>query len=138
MMSNDTTFLVIDDQAIIRSAVKSQLREIGFSGKIFTADDGQKGFEELQKLTDTDDNIEFIICDIVMPNMNGLEFLKLIRSEEKYKNVPVLMLTAESEIKIVMDAILAGASNYLVKPWSNEDLSEKIGLCWKKHNPKGK
>ncbi|MCB9063187.1 MAG: response regulator [Halobacteriovoraceae bacterium] len=130
MMSKQATFLIIDDQHVVRNAVKSQLKEIGFTGEFHTAEDGKLGLEYLQ----SNKKIDFIICDIVMPNMSGLELLKEVRQIQEYKDTPFLMLTAESEIKIVMDAIVAGASNYLVKPWSLEDLKNKIALCWKKHH----
>ncbi len=130
----NTTFLVVEDDPSIRAALVSDLKSIGVKGEIFEGENGKKGFEQLVNYYPTAYRVGFIITDINMPIMNGLEFLKKARSSLYAKSLPILMLTTEADNKIVMEAITSGVSNYLLKPWKKEDLKSKLEACWKKHN----
>ena len=69
-----------------------------------------------------------------MPGKTGFEFLKWVRAQDKYAKLPFLILTTENEQEKILDAISEGASNFLLKPWEEEDLSEKIQLAFQQHN----
>ena len=129
-----TTFLLIDDQEGIRSQMRRNLKKVGFEGKKFQAENGKQAIEVMEKNREHRDEIEFIICDIDMPDMNGIEFLKWTRSDEYYSKIPFLMVTTLSEVDNICEAIEAGADEYIVKPWDNETLHERILTCWKKCN----
>ncbi|MBW2058923.1 MAG: chemotaxis response regulator CheY [Deltaproteobacteria bacterium] len=120
MADTNMKILVVDDFATMRRIIKNVLREIGYNN-IVEADDGATALPKLR--TDT---IDFVIADWNMPNMTGLELLKAVRSDEALKDIPFLMVTAEAQKDNIIEAIQAGVSNYVVKPFTPETLREKI------------
>lgn len=112
--------LVVDDSSTMRRIVKTALRDIGMTNVVM-AEDGDEAWEILQK-----DNIDLILSDHKMPRMSGEEFLKLVREDERYDCMPFIMITAESFRENVVNAVKLGVSNYIVKPFSTEQLQEKI------------
>lgn len=113
--------LIVDDFATMRRIMKNILKQIGFTN-IIEADDGTTALEELKK-----NSIDLIISDWNMPKMTGLDLLKSVRGSSEYKDIPFLMVTAEAQKQNVIDAVQAGVSNYVVKPFTAEAISEKIG-----------
>lgn len=128
-----TKFLIVDDYSNIRNMLKVQIEEFGFKFPVQEAGDVDTAIVKLQELFNTENRIQFIISDWNMPNKTGLDFLNFVRSSNEFKNLPFLILTTESEQAKVMSAIKAGVSNFLLKPWEQEELSEKIKQCWNKH-----
>lgn len=112
--------LIVDDFATMRRIMKNILKQIGFSN-IVEADDGTTALEELKKTP-----VDLIISDWNMPKMTGLELLKNVRSMDDLKDVPFLMVTAEAQKQNVIDAVQAGVTNYVVKPFTAEAISEKL------------
>ena len=112
--------LIVDDFATMRRILKNILKQIGFKN-ILEADDGTTALEVLDRQT-----IDLIISDWNMPKMTGLELLKSVRASEKYKKTPFLMVTAEAQKQNVIEAVQAGVSNYVVKPFTAEAISEKL------------
>lgn len=112
--------LIVDDFATMRRIMKNILKQIGFTN-IIEADDGTTALEELKK-----NSVDLIISDWNMPKMTGLELLKTVRSMDGYKTLPFLMVTAEAQKQNVIDAVQAGVSNYVVKPFTAEAISEKL------------
>ena len=112
--------LVVDDFATMRRIVKNILKQLGFEN-IVEADDGKAALRVLES-----QHIDFIVSDWNMPNMNGLEFLKAVRANEKFKDIPFLMVTAEALKENIVEAVKAGVSNYIVKPFTAETLKGKI------------
>jgi len=112
--------LVVDDFATMRRIMKNILKQIGFTN-ILEADDGTTALEELKN-----NSIDLIISDWNMPKMTGLELLKTVRATEELKDIPFLMVTAEAQKQNVIDAVQAGVSNYVVKPFTAEAISEKL------------
>ena len=117
--------LVIDDMATMRKIIKNMLGQIGFTN-ITEADDGATGLPMIEEANGTDEPYEFIVSDWNMPQMSGLELLKKLRADDKYKKLPFLMITAEAEQGNVVVAVKAGVSNFIVKPFSAQVLKEKI------------
>ncbi|MCM2349545.1 MAG: response regulator [Bacteriovoracaceae bacterium] len=130
-MKAETHFLIVDDYSNIRNLVKGQLNDFGFAN-VTERDNVDKGISFLE--TNTGKPVDFIISDWNMPGKTGLDFLKWVRSQEKFKKLPFLILTTENEQAKIMNAVAAGVSNFLLKPWETEDLASKIELCWKKHH----
>ncbi len=128
-MPESSTFLCAEDDATMRSNLIKDLRGLGFSGTIHEAENGQ---EAIDKFKANAADIKFVISDMMMPGVNGLEFLKMLRA--KNKNVPFLLLTSENDRNTVVQSVQAGATNYLLKPWTKQSLAEKIVFCWDKHN----
>ena len=118
----DMKILVVDDFPTMRRIVKTLLRQNGYSDFI-EAEDGALGYDTLKK----NPAIEFIVSDWNMPNMTGIEFLKTVRADPKFKHIPFLMVTAEAEKENIIEAVKSGVSNYVVKPFTGQTLAEKMG-----------
>ncbi len=116
--------LSIDDSGIIRKIIKSSVGVLGYD--FIEAEDGE---EALKLLSDEYNEIGLILLDWNMPGLDGYELLKILKSDDRYKEIPVMMVTTESEKSNIIRAIKAGAINYLTKPFSNEDLLTKIMEC---------
>ena len=119
-MDFNITILIVDDYESMRRIVKTTLKSIGFSNFI-EAEDGATALKILEK-----ENVDLIISDWIMPNMNGLDFLKAVKGNGKYKNIPFIMVTAEGHKSSVLEAIDAGVNNYIIKPFTSEILHKKI------------
>lgn len=118
--------LVVDDFPTMRRIVRSLLRELGFSN-IEEAEDGQQGLAKLKE-----GGFELIVSDWNMPNMDGLEMLKQVRADAELKHLPVLMVTAEAKKENIIAAAQAGASGYVVKPFTAATLEEKLNKIFEK------
>lgn len=115
--------LLVDDSMSMRRIQRTQLGNCGVTD-IVEAEDGVDALEKLEAAMPVD-----IVClDINMPRMDGMSCLKKIRENPAFKDVKVVMVTSESEKKKVIEAIQAGANNYLVKPFTPDSLKEKLGL----------
>jgi two-component system chemotaxis response regulator CheY len=122
----DTKFLVLDDQEPIRKDLVNKLIEVGFDPESIT--EAVNGFDGINKAKESD-GYEFLITDMVMPEINGLEFIKQVRQLEPYKYAPLLVLSSETDFTIIKPAIAAGANNYMIKPPSQEVLAQKLIAC---------
>ena len=118
--------LVVDDFATMRRVVRTCLNQIGFTN-IAEAEDGQVALSKLYQ-----GDFQLVISDWNMPNMMGIDLLKAIRNNEKLKDLPFIMVTAEGLKENVMEAIKAGVSNYVVKPFNAENLQTKLEQTFKK------
>jgi two-component system chemotaxis response regulator CheY len=116
----DMRVMIVDDFATMRRIVRNILAQLGFKSFI-EADDGSVAWEILQK-----EQVDFVVSDWNMPNMTGIELLKKVRADERFKDLPFLMVTAEAQKDNIVEAVKARVSNYIVKPFTPETLSEKI------------
>lgn len=116
--------LFADDSPVIKKMVKRTVETMGF--EMLEAGDGK---EALTVLESNHENIVLVISDWNMPNMNGFELLTAIKANERYKNIPVIMLTTEGEKANINKAIQAGAANYMLKPFAAQDLAKKVNQC---------
>lgn len=114
--------LVVDDCSIITGIVKKVLTKREEVNEIFEAEDGEKAFEILNK----NPNIKILITDWNMPVMNGLDFIQKIRSDKKFSDLYIIMVTSESSKAHVIEAIKAGVDNYIMKPFTIQSLTEKL------------
>ena len=119
-MSKDMKFLVVDDYSTMRRIVKNLLHDLGYAN-VAEADDGKTALPLLQN-----GSFDFLITDWNMPGMPGLDLLKAVRSDDKLKKLPVLMLTAEAKREQIVEAAQAGVSGYVIKPFTAVTLKEKI------------
>ena len=130
-MSTDMKILIVDDFSTMRRIVRNLLKEIGYTN----ADEAEDGQAALAKLRGGD--FEFVVSDINMPNMNGFELLTQIKSDPGLKHLPVLMVTAEAKKEDIVTAAQAGASGYIVKPFTKATLEEKVNKIIEKMKGKG-
>ncbi|MGH7257640.1 MAG: chemotaxis response regulator CheY [Nitrospiraceae bacterium] len=117
--------LVVDDMSTMRRIVKNILKQLGFSN----LEEAENGQDALAKLKG--ESYGFVVSDWNMPVMMGIDMLRAIRADEKLKHLPVLMVTAEAQKENLMEAIQAGVSNYIVKPFTAETMQEKINKIFK-------
>ncbi len=122
--------LTVDDSRMIRMIIINTLKSLGYEA--LEAANADKALEVLQ---DNFQEINLILLDWNMPGMNGYELLKILKTSDKYKHIPVMMVTTEGERRNVIKAIQTGADNYLTKPFTPEDLSIKILECLGINNP---
>jgi two-component system chemotaxis response regulator CheY len=120
MADTNMKFLVVDDFSTMRRIVRNLLKELGFAN----VDEAEDGVAALSKLRST--NFDFVVSDWNMPNMTGLDLLKEIRGDANLKHLPVLMVTAEAKKENIISAAQAGASGYIVKPFTAATLEEKL------------
>lgn len=113
--------LIIDDALTTRTLLKKYLNEIGFQN-IVTADNGENALAMLNNSF----NVGLIFCDWNMPHMNGIELLKKVRKLESFRDTPFIMVTSERSPEKVKMAVEHGVSNYIVKPFSQEIILEKL------------
>lgn len=133
MFPPETRILVIDDMPSIRELVKNQLRGMGYKN-IQEAADGEEGLKVLVQGNSNGSPIQLVISDWNMPKMKGLELLKQVRGVAEWQNLPFVLLTSESEREQVTEAVLAGVSQYIVKPFAAKVFEEKLKTVWAKHN----
>jgi two-component system chemotaxis response regulator CheY len=119
-------FLVVDDFSTMRRIVRNLLKELGFNN----VQEAEDGIDALNKLRA--EAFDFVVSDWNMPNMTGIELLRSIRADEKLKHLPVLMVTAEAKRENIIEAAQAGASGYVVKPFTAATLDEKLKKIFEK------
>jgi two-component system chemotaxis response regulator CheY len=129
MFAPTTRVLVVDDMSTMRKIVKKNCTEIGFTD-FSEAADGNLAWEVISSANPP---IGLIISDWNMPNCTGLELLKRVRADHRYKKTPFLLVTAEAEQAQVIDAVKAGVDQYVVKPFTKDDLLKKLEIVHKKY-----
>lgn len=126
MANPNMKFLVVDDFSTMRRIVRNLLKELGYSN-VEEAEDGAVGLSMLKG-----GGFDFVVSDWNMPNMDGLTMLQNIRSDPALKHLPVLMVTAEAKKENIIAAAGAGASGYVVKPFTAATLDEKLSKIFEK------
>jgi two-component system, chemotaxis family, chemotaxis protein CheY len=119
---SEMRILIVDDSSVMRKIVERSLRQAGLEPLVvLEAGSGTEGIEVLQR-----NSVQLILSDINMPSMDGLEFLRQIRAQELAPGVPVVMITTESSEEHVKQAILSGAQGYIRKPFTAEQVKERV------------
>ncbi len=113
--------LVVDDSSTMRRIIKNTLARLGYKN-VLEGEDGLRGWEVLENNTD----IDMLITDWNMPEMNGLELVKKVRADERFADLPIIMVTTEGGKAEVITALKAGVNNYIVKPFTPQVLKEKL------------
>jgi two-component system chemotaxis response regulator CheY len=119
-MSTDKKILVVDDFSTMRRIVINILHRLGYQDVV----EAENGSDALKKLKE--ENFHLVISDWNMPTMSGYELLQALRSDDALKETPFLMVTAEGRKENIIAAVKAGANNYVVKPFNQATLEEKI------------
>ncbi len=132
MFPIDMKVLVVDDMPTLRDLVKQQLKGLGLSN-VTEAGDGDQAWKLMEQHEGMGQPFQFVICDWNMPKLSGLELLKKVRANQKWAQLPFVLLTSESERDNVTEAILSGVSQYIVKPFTQKAFEEKLKSAWQKH-----
>lgn len=118
--------LIVDDSSSIRNILKCSLNSLGYSD-VIEANDGL----DAQLVLDSNQDVELMLVDWKMPNMSGYELLQIVKNSTTFKHIRIIMVTTATGKEDVMKAIKAGASNYLIKPFTKDVLAEKIKVTIK-------
>jgi two-component system, chemotaxis family, chemotaxis protein CheY len=118
--SMNRTILVVDDSATIRQMLTCTLQEAGF--EVLQGNNGQDGLDRLEA-----NNVDLIISDLNMPVMDGYTFIRHVRGRADRRTTPIIVLTTESSVEKKTTGREAGASGWIVKPFSPEKLLQAIG-----------
>jgi len=114
--------LIVDDSSVMRKIVERSLRQAGIElSKVFEAANGAEGLAVL-----AEHQVELILCDINMPVMDGLEFIKALSGVENAKRTPVVMITTEGSEAHVVQALSLGARGYIRKPFTPDQVKEHV------------
>ena len=117
--------LVVDDFSTMRRIVRNVLKQVGLTS-IVEADNGKAALKVLKK-----ESIDLILCDWNMPEMSGIDLLKAVKSDDALKNIPFVMVTAEAQKDNILEAVKAGVSSYIVKPFTAETVTEKLSTIFR-------
>jgi two-component system chemotaxis response regulator CheY len=129
MIDTSIKVLVVDDMSTMRRILKNVLKQIGFSNLV----EAENGQDALNKLKVGD--IGLIVSDWNMPVMQGIELLRTVRADAEMKHLPFLMVTAEAQKENIIEAVQAGVSNYVVKPFTAEALQGKLEKIFAQPQP---
>ncbi len=128
MVQKNIKILVVDDFPTMRRIIRNLLKDLGFEN-VDEAEDGQMGLDKIRN-----GSFDLIVSDWNMPNMDGLTMLQQIRADPNIATLPVLMVTAEAKKENIVAAAKAGASGYVVKPFTAAVLEEKLNKIFEKIN----
>ena len=115
--------LVIDDSKAMRIILKGVLKQVGF-GEILEAENGRQGLD----LLTANPAMDCVLVDWYMPEMDGRTFIRTVRADPAYDGLPVIMVTSESDATNMASALLAGASEYVIKPFTRDAIVEKLQI----------
>lgn len=119
-IDHDMKVLVVDDSLVMRRIITNHLRSLGFSD-ILEAENGEKALGILEK-----EQVGLILSDWCMRVMHGIEVLRNVRGNESTKDIPFIMITAEAQPHLILEAVTAKVSDYVVKPFTRDNLRESI------------
>ncbi|MBN2811595.1 MAG: response regulator [Spirochaetales bacterium] len=118
---SEKTVLVVDDSRIMRNIVKNTFSSMNIPCVFIEASNGREALEQLEKNV-----VHLVLLDWNMPELSGLDFLKKIRAMDKFKTLPVIMVTSEAARYNVIEALKNGATDYIIKPINEKNFREKL------------
>ncbi len=122
ILDKNMKILIVDDFSTMRRIIKNQLRDLGYNNTS-EADDGSTALPMLKE-----GGFDFVVTDWNMPGMQGIDLLREVRKDPSLKHLPVLMVTAEAKREQIMEAAQAGVNGYIIKPFTQAILAEKLDL----------
>ena len=135
MFPADAKILIIDDSTYARTMLKKSLTELKY-WKILEAREALMAKQMMQEEEQQKDPVHLVVCDLHMPEVSGLELLRWLRSQPKYKGLPVIVITSSQENAEILEAGKLGGSHYIIKPFDTAMLKEKLTSTWQKHGQK--
>lgn len=124
--TDKTLILVIEDEEAIKDGICEILAHYGY--RVLAAGDGQEGFDMIRE-----HNPDLVLCDVMMPNMDGISLLNTLRSDEQYLSLPFIFLTAKSQAEDILEGLKTGADDYLPKPFDSRELIQAVEFRLQKH-----
>lgn len=130
------TFLLVEDMSFYRDLFVQSLGHLGFQGRCILTKNYKESILKLQEILKKGEKVDFIISDLILPDGSGVDLVKKIRSSNKLKNTPFLLVTTSDNPEQIVEAFESGIDNYLFKPIEEDKLLEKIEYCWEKRRKK--
>lgn len=121
-------FLIVDDDEAVHMLLKKELLAIGFKGLIHSA----KDIYETKRMLKYE-KVDFILCDWNLPDHSGVSLLKAIRKSQRFDHIPFVLVTKKADVDSILLAQDLGCSEYLVKPFTSQDLIDKLKSAWERH-----
>lgn len=128
--ADNKTILIVDDMRTIRLKLRKICTDLGVK-TIFEAGDGSEAYDILKNF-----NIDLVLSDWNMPNLTGIELVRKMRETPKLANLPVIFITSESDKNAILQSLQHGISDYVVKPFADETVREKVVAALKGESPK--
>ncbi len=125
MFDRSTRILIVDDMNMFRQMVRHSLTSLDYK-KLTEASDGTRAWTELNQAIELKEPFQLVISDWNMPKMKGIDLLRKVRATDWGKHLPFIMLTAEAEMANVKEAVQAGVDNYIIKPFTVEQMKTKL------------
>ena len=116
--------LIADDDPVIRCLVASSVKRAGYTP--VEVNDGREAYRTLQ----ADSNFKAAIFDMMMPFLEGIDVIRYMRTENRLRRIPVMMITSEPDLKVMTESFAAGATLYLPKPFTHEQLHTTLGMLF--------
>ena len=126
MTNKNMRILIVDVFSSMRRIIKNLLNDLGYTNPA-EADDGSTALTALAQ-----GSFDFVVTDWNMPGMPGIELLKAIRADDRFKTLPVLMVTAEAKREQIIEAAQNGVNGYIIKPFTAQTLEEKLGKIFER------
>ena len=135
MFPLDSKIMIVDDSSFARGALKTGLKELKY-WKILEASDAKSAITIMNEYEHQADPIHLLITDFHMLDMTGLDLLKWVRNHEKMRTMPVIVVTSSQEKTVILEAGKLGVTNYMIKPFDQNTLKDKLSSAWTKHGEK--
>ena len=130
MLSKDTRILLVDDVPDMCMVLRNQLKSLGYES-VLTAESGEDALKLIHQQARVGEPVQLLLTDWNMTGISGMELLTRLRADPRYSNLPVLMITFESEPDQALKAMRQGVTDYLIKPFEKDALREKLESTWK-------
>ncbi len=131
-LTKDINFVLMEDSDVSVKHIIHSLRKMDFIGEIFVEVNAKLGYQLIKKKLQEATPIDVILCDLHMPNNDGLDFLRQVKIDSNFPEIPILMLTSEEDIDLVLECLKEGATGYALKKLEGNHLFEKIEESWNK------
>lgn len=131
MFPDSSNFLIVDDSNAARTFIKRQLEALGYKNMV-EAVNGNDALSKIESIYKSGKTVELILADWHMPVMSGIDLLMNLKGNPNYSIIPFLMLTNESETENVVKALILGVADFVVKPFTEAMMIEKLTAIWKK------
>jgi two-component system, chemotaxis family, chemotaxis protein CheY len=132
MFPVDSKILIVDDSNFARTVLKNGLRDLKF-WKILEAENAKIAQSLLLEDEQKKDPVHLMIADLHMPEMTGIDLLRWVRAQDRFRSLPVIFLTAVQEKGNILEAGKLGVSHYMIKPFDEATLRDRITSTWEKH-----
>lgn len=131
MFPLESNIVIADDSKAIVILLRQELKALGYKN-IWDAENGKETLQRLSEIESQGKSVDILIVDWRMPEMDGLELVQYLRAKKKYETVPILMIAGEKEVAQVIKALTSGVTDYILKPFDEQSLSQKLESLYNK------